>query len=154
RLAADLAVCGDVRNSRWHVKSLQLTSREFGEHQRQSGSASRRYTISLMLAIPSQAGDVRPSGPRAPEGVSTRGCGNNTASTSARRHSIGEEIVRSTASRMAQAVVVYGKLIDKNITTYKRYSGYDILNISPSDVFTAAQYPIAQAAVAVSISGI
>src|SRR3984885_1075114 len=38
--------------------------------------------------------------------------------------------------------------------TYKRYSGYDILNITPSDVFTAAQYPIAQAAVAVSISGL
>ena len=38
--------------------------------------------------------------------------------------------------------------------TYKRYSGYDVLNISPSDVFTSAQYPIAQAAVAVSISGL
>jgi len=38
--------------------------------------------------------------------------------------------------------------------TYKRYSGYDILNITPSDVFTAAQYSIAQAAVAVSISGL
>ncbi len=30
----------------------------------------------------------------------------------------------------------------------------DILNITPQDVFTAAQYPIAQAAVAVSISGL
>src|SRR5262245_40797451 len=38
--------------------------------------------------------------------------------------------------------------------TYKRYSGYDVLNVLPSDVFTAAQYPIAQAAVAVSISGL
>lgn len=38
--------------------------------------------------------------------------------------------------------------------TYKRYSGYDVLNITPSDVFTAAQYAIAQAAVAVSISGL
>lgn len=38
--------------------------------------------------------------------------------------------------------------------TYKRYSGYDILNITPSDVFTAAQYAFAQAAVAVSISGL
>lgn len=38
--------------------------------------------------------------------------------------------------------------------TYKRYSGYDVLNISPSDVFTAAQYPITQAAVSVSISGL
>src|SRR5215472_2454730 len=38
--------------------------------------------------------------------------------------------------------------------TYKRYSGYEILNIAPSDVFTAAEYPIRQAAVAVSISGL
>lgn len=38
--------------------------------------------------------------------------------------------------------------------TYMRYSGYDILNITPSDVFTSAQYSIAQAAVAVSISGL
>jgi hypothetical protein len=38
--------------------------------------------------------------------------------------------------------------------TYKRYSGYDVLNISPSDVFTSAQFPIAQAAAAVSISGL
>jgi hypothetical protein len=30
----------------------------------------------------------------------------------------------------------------------------DVLNITPSDVFTAAQYPIAQAACAVSISGL
>lgn len=35
-----------------------------------------------------------------------------------------------------------------------RYAGYDVLNVTPSDVFTAAQYPIAQAAVAVSISGL
>ena len=38
--------------------------------------------------------------------------------------------------------------------TYQRYSGYDVLNISPSDVFTAAQYAICQAAVAISISGL
>jgi hypothetical protein len=38
--------------------------------------------------------------------------------------------------------------------TYKRYTGYDLLNISPSDVFSAAQYPWAQVAVAVSISGL
>jgi hypothetical protein len=34
--------------------------------------------------------------------------------------------------------------------TYKRYSGYEVLNIAPSDVFTAAEYPIRQSAVAVS----
>ena len=38
--------------------------------------------------------------------------------------------------------------------TYKRYSGYEVLNISPSDVFSAAEYPIRQSAVAVSISGL
>src|ERR1700748_2683974 len=46
------------------------------------------------------------------------------------------------------------KQICANPLTYKRYSGYDVLNITPSDVFTAAQYPFAQAAVAVSISGL
>jgi hypothetical protein len=39
-------------------------------------------------------------------------------------------------------------------STYKRYSGYEILNIAPSDVFTAAEYDYKQAAVAVSISGL
>lgn len=38
--------------------------------------------------------------------------------------------------------------------TYTRYSGYDVLNISPSDVFTAAEFDWKQAAVAVSISGL
>lgn len=41
-----------------------------------------------------------------------------------------------------------------NNTTFKRYSGYDVLNIQPSDVFTAAEFPIRQAASAVSISGL
>ena len=39
-------------------------------------------------------------------------------------------------------------------STYQRYSGYEVLNISPSDVFSAAEYNIKQAAVAVSISGL
>jgi hypothetical protein len=38
--------------------------------------------------------------------------------------------------------------------TYTRYSGYQALNITPSDVMTAAEFPIRQAAVAVSISGL
>lgn len=38
--------------------------------------------------------------------------------------------------------------------TYVRYAGYDPLNISPSDVFTAAQFNYAQAAVAVTINGL
>lgn len=39
-------------------------------------------------------------------------------------------------------------------STYKRYSGYETLNISPSDVFSAAEFDYKQAAVAVSISGL
>lgn len=39
-------------------------------------------------------------------------------------------------------------------STYKRYSGYEFLNIQPSDVFTAAEFDWKQAAVAVSISGL
>jgi hypothetical protein len=39
-------------------------------------------------------------------------------------------------------------------STYQRYSGYEVLNISPSDVFTAAEYDWKQASVAVSISGL
>ncbi len=39
-------------------------------------------------------------------------------------------------------------------STYTRYSGYDTLNIQPSDVISAAVYDIKQAAVAVSISGL
>jgi hypothetical protein len=38
--------------------------------------------------------------------------------------------------------------------TYKRYSGYEQLNIAPSDVFTGAEFNYAQAAVAISISGL
>ncbi len=41
-----------------------------------------------------------------------------------------------------------------NNQTYQRYSGYQTLNISPSVVFTAAEYPIRQVAVAISISGL
>jgi hypothetical protein len=39
-------------------------------------------------------------------------------------------------------------------STYQRYSGYETLNISPSDVFTAAEYDWKQASVAVTISGL
>jgi hypothetical protein len=38
--------------------------------------------------------------------------------------------------------------------TFQWYSGYQSLNIAPSQVFSAAEYPIRQAAVAVSISGL
>lgn len=38
--------------------------------------------------------------------------------------------------------------------TYTRYAGYQVLNISPSDVFTSAEFDWKQAAVAVTISGL
>jgi hypothetical protein len=50
--------------------------------------------------------------------------------------------------------VIYQELDYAENSTYKRYSGYETLNISPSEVFTAAEYDIKQAAVAISISGL
>jgi hypothetical protein len=38
--------------------------------------------------------------------------------------------------------------------TFKRYSGYETVNIAPSETFTAAEFNYAQAAVAVSMSGL
>ncbi|MET4529151.1 phage major capsid protein [Bradyrhizobium sp. JR18.2] len=38
--------------------------------------------------------------------------------------------------------------------TFKRYAGYDLLNISPSDVLTAAEFDWKQAVAAISISGL
>ena len=42
---------------------------------------------------------------------------------------------------------------DEN-STYKRYTGYEVLDIRPSDVFTAAEFAWKQVAVAVTISGL
>ena len=41
-----------------------------------------------------------------------------------------------------------------NNQTFQWYSGYQVLNIAPSQTFTAAEYPIRQSACAVSISGL
>jgi hypothetical protein len=41
-----------------------------------------------------------------------------------------------------------------NNQTFVWYSGYQSLNINPSQVFTAAEFPIRQAALAISISGL
>ena len=78
---------------------------------------------------------------RGAEGATTRGCGNNNPPTSAQPER--DDIVW-TAWRHAE--VGHKQAGDNKID--------DVLNITPSDVFTAAQYPIAQAAVAVSISGL
>lgn len=52
-----------------------------------------------------------------------------------------------------------GRTIVENIeyaenSTFKRYSGYETLNISPSDVLTAAEFDYKLAAVAISMSGL
>lgn len=39
-------------------------------------------------------------------------------------------------------------------STYTRYSGYDLLDITPSDVITAAEFDIKQVAVSVSMNGL
>ena len=38
--------------------------------------------------------------------------------------------------------------------TYKRYSGYEQLNVQPSDVFTAAEYSIKQSHMAITVNGL
>lgn len=77
---------------------------------------------------------------RGTEGVTTRAKGNG-GSTSAPRES--DDIVWASW-RHEEAVH----------KQFRDNKSDDILNISPSDVFTAAQYPFAQAAAAVSISGL
>lgn len=52
-----------------------------------------------------------------------------------------------------------GRLIAQELeyaenSTYQRYSGYETLDVSPSDVFTAAEFDIKQASAAVTISGL
>lgn len=46
------------------------------------------------------------------------------------------------------------ELMYANNQTFQWYSGYQVLNVSPSTVLSAAEYAIRQAAVAVSISGL
>ena len=47
---------------------------------------------------------------------------------------------------------IYEELEYAENSTYKRFTGYETLNIQPSDVMTAAEYDMKQAAVAVTIS--
>ena len=50
--------------------------------------------------------------------------------------------------------VIYEELSYAENQTYKRYTGYELLDIDPSDVLSAAEFAIKQAAVAVTISGL
>lgn len=61
---------------------------------------------------------------------------------------------RGTVKPVSGGRTIVQELEYADNSTYKRYSGYETLNISPSDVFTAAEYDFKQAAVAVSISGL
>jgi len=61
---------------------------------------------------------------------------------------------RGTIKPVSGGRTIVQELAYADNQTYKRYSGYETLNISPSDVFTAAEYDFKQAAVAVSISGL
>lgn len=49
--------------------------------------------------------------------------------------------------------IVQNLAYNENVT-YTRYSGYEAINTSPSDVITAAKFAIKQCAVAVTVSGI
>jgi hypothetical protein len=50
--------------------------------------------------------------------------------------------------------VILEELFYAENSTYKRYAGYEQLDITPSSVISAAQYNIKQAAIAVSMSGL
>lgn len=49
---------------------------------------------------------------------------------------------------------IYEEIFYAENGTFQRYQGYDNLNIAPSDVISAAEFNIKQAAVAVSMSGL
>jgi hypothetical protein len=108
------------------------------------------------MPIPSQAAHVADISARGAEGVTHRQCRKNNLPTSARRKltflMMYADLTGNTNRKGRWIKSRRGNRLENG--TYKRYSGYDTLNITPSDVFTAAQYPIAQAAVAVSISGL
>ena len=59
---------------------------------------------------------------------------------------------RGKASPASGGEVLYEELEYDENATYKRFSGYEILNIQPSDVMTAAEFDWKQSAVAVTIS--
>lgn len=61
---------------------------------------------------------------------------------------------RGTARPFSGGRTIVEEIAYADNSTYKRYSGYDALDISPQDVFTSAEYDIKQAAVSVSISGL
>jgi hypothetical protein len=68
---------------------------------------------------------------------------------------LGYNAVSETQGEVSKASLRLQPQVTKvDNQTFQWYSGYQSLNIAPSQVFSAAEYPIRQAAVAVSISGL
>ena len=86
-----------------------------------------------------------------------------TVAIESRRRRLADNVTDNTAllMRMKQrgkmrtvsgGRTIYEELEYAENSTYKRFTGYETLNIQPSDVMTAAEYDFKQAAVAVTIS--
>lgn len=61
---------------------------------------------------------------------------------------------RGTAKPFSGGRSLWQELEYAQNSTVQWYSGYEQINVSPSQIFSAAEFPIRQAAVAVSISGL
>ncbi len=61
---------------------------------------------------------------------------------------------RGNAKPISGGSTILHELEYQENATFQWYSGYQVLNITPSDVFTSAEFQWKQAAVAVSISGL
>lgn len=61
---------------------------------------------------------------------------------------------RGTARPFSGGRNIWQELEYAQNSTVMWYSGYETINVSPSQIFTAAEFPIRQAAAAVSISGL
>lgn len=100
------------------------------------------------------------------QGIGTLGAFSELVSTTYRNHSkeiadnvtLHNALFRRIAEKGQITTVDGGLSIVKPIeyaenNTYQRYSGYDTLNISASDVISAAEYPWRQVAINVTASG-
>ena len=86
-----------------------------------------------------------------------------TTTIESRRRKLADNVSDNTAllSRMKQrgrvvpisgGETIYEELEYDENATYKRFSGYEVLDIRPSDVFSAAEFDLRQVSVAVTIS--
>lgn len=88
-----------------------------------------------------------------------------TTTARSRTKKLADNVTKSTAllsrlnSKGKVKPVSGGRAIDQELeyaenSTFQRFSGYETLNITPSDVFSAAEYDWKQASVAITISGL